>query len=385
MGGTLAGLALAALGSSTAPVEQLVPLGRLSTTALQPAVGERVELELPWAGPWPPQLDWSGVDEVQDNRAWVRLNEPGPHRVEVRGVELVLEVVEQAEASPEPPSTLVTSLPQLQATCADERYPQVAGLWVVGCSGRAAVDTAVHLETRQVVQLLDPADAPGVGGEGIVVAPDRRWTLPEGKPERHRRPLTGIAPWATDGRSVVVSTEQDVQWFPVGEHARQHLRGSPAPWMPPAAGDVLAWVEVGERSLLGEDIFVWREGLRDGVPLVRRPGDQRHVAADAEHVAWIEEERVCVEDVATGLRHCTETDAHSSRGLSLDQGVACWEHWNGQDTDIWCSDGLRLERPEHQRSPARSGPWLVFQDRGRVLVAELSPASATPAEPAPPD
>ncbi len=380
----LAFVALGLLGASTAPIQELVPLQRISTSALQPALGERVELELPYAGPWPPRLSWEGVDGSEGSRAWVTLDQLGPHRIEVLGLELDLLVVPGPVGTPSPPQALVTSLPQLEASCSDTRYPQLAGAWAVGCSGGGLVDTAVHLETRRVVELVDPVADPGVGGEGVVVAPDRVWVLPEARPERHRRPVEGIAPWATEGQRVAIATEGDLQWFALDEHARQHLSGAPAPWMPPAVGDALAWVDVGERDQLGEDIYVWVEGLRDAAPLVRREGDQRHAAADGEWVAWIEDDRVCVESLVTGLRSCTETDAHTSRSLSLWRDVACWEHWTGEDTDVRCSDGLWLKRPGHQRSPSRVGDWLLFQDRGRVLVAELSSGAATPAAPEPP-
>ncbi len=366
-------------------MQELVPLGRISTSALQPAVGQRVELELPYAGPWPARLDWQGVDGSEGSRAWLTPDQPGPHRVEVLGLQLELLVVQEAPPRPPPPDALVTSLPQLKASCSDARYPQLAGLWAVGCGGGAQVDTAVHLESRLVVELRDPDDAPGVGGAGVVVARDRAWTLPEGQPERHPRPVEAVAPWGTDGRRVAISTADDLQWFALGEHTRQHLKASPAPWMPPAVGDALAWVDVGERALLGEDIYVWRDGLRDAAPLVRRVGDQRHAAADGAWVAWIEEEQVCVESVDSGLRRCTPTDAHTSRGLSLSGDVACWEQWNGTDADIQCSDGLSLQRPGHQRSPSRQGDWLLFQERGQVLVARISPAATSPGALAPQD
>jgi hypothetical protein len=131
----------------------------------------------------------------------------------------------------------------------------------------------------------------------------------------------------------------------------------------------VAWVDVGEAWLFGEDIYVRHQDWREGAPLVRRAGSQRHVAASEGFVGWIEDAAVCVESLATGERRCVPARPGPSRRLSLWGAVACWEDYGGDDIDVVCSDGLALRRPGHQRNPSRVGPWLLFQEGNQTLLA----------------
>ena len=140
--------------------------------------------------------------------------------------------------------------------------------------------------------------------------------------------------------------------------------------MPPAVdGPWVAWVDMGEAWLFGEDIYVRHKDWREGAPLVRRAGSQRHVAASEGFVGWIEDAAVCVESLETGERRCVPASPGPSRRLSLWGAVACWEDYGGEDIDVVCSDGLALRRPGHQHNPSRIGPWLLFREGNQTLLA----------------
>lgn len=254
----------------------------------------------------------------------------------------------------------------LQQPCLDARYPQLSGAWAVGCRG-AAVNLAVHLDTGEQVLLERAAQSPALAA-GVVYAPTVAhglWTLPDPVPDRQIVvPVQGAA--GTDGQRVAVATTDDIQVMQIGERTRRHIDADPAPWYPPA---VSAWGVAWVQS--GEDVWFARAGAQQGRALADGPDHQRHVAASGRWVAWIEDAGVVVYDVEQDTRQLFETDAHTSRGLSLWGPTACWEHWNGADIDVWCSDGLRVDGPGHQRAPSRVGARMLVRDAGQVVVLQL--------------
>lgn len=258
------------------------------------------------------------------------------------------------------------SLPWLGGSCRDARYPALAGEWAVGCFG-GEVNRAFHVETGQQVELERAVESPGLA-DGVLVGPTGRWVLPASAPSDTPNPLDAIAPFATDGDRIAVATAEGVV---VLEDNRVHrVEAAPAPWRAPAVGiDFIAWVE-GE-----DDIRL----LVDGSERSQAWAEGRHVAADGEHIAWIEDERVCVQK-RHQMKRCVWTDAHTARGLALDEGVACWEAWNGRDVDIACSDGFAIEGPGHQRGPSLAEGRLLYRDGKDVRLVTL-PVAPPEAEP----
>lgn len=254
----------------------------------------------------------------------------------------------------------------LQQPCLDARYPQLAGDWAVGCRG-AGVNLAIDLVTGEQVALERAALSPAVG-QGVLFAPTvghGLWVLPDPVPDRQIAvPIQGAA--GTDGVRVAVATADDIQIMTVGERTRRHIDAHPAPWYPPA---VSAWGVAWVQS--GEDIWWAATGAREGKPLADGPEHQRHVAASGRWVAWIQDSGVVIHDLERDQQQLVETDAHPSRALSLWGPTACWEHWNGLDVDVWCSDGLRVQGPGHQRAPSRDGARLLLRDQGDVVLLEL--------------
>lgn len=282
-----------------------------------------------------------------------------------------------ALASPADFEVQILPLPWLDGPCQDARYPRLAGEWAVGCGPSGRVDRALHLATRRTVLLDHAAVAPGVA-PGVVYAPTRDhglWRLPEGARAQDAPlvPLRGIAPAATDGEGVVLALDEGLQVFRLDEKVRRTWKATPAPWYAPAIdGDLVAWVDVGGSS---EDVWALVDG--DAVAVADGPGHERHVAVSGDQVGWIDGAGVHTWDAVTHERQSWPADAHTSRRLSLDEGVACWEAWNGADVDVACSDGVTWDGPGHQRGPDRQGDQLLVMDKGRALLLVLVEAPST--------
>lgn len=373
LGPVLALWALVAQGQDPVPA-----LGRLSVSPSRPGPGQEVLLELPYAGPWPAALRWEGVDSSASTQARWIAGPPGEHTVRVQGLERRVAVQPGANRGELPsPAAQVRALPWVSGACEDARYPRLAGAWVVGCGPSGQVDRAEHLPSGRRVELERGARSPAVAAARLYATTLQHglWRLPGSAPTLDgvmRVPFSGLGPPATDGFQAAVTTAEDVQVFALEGRLRAHLPARPAPWYPPAVGGGwVGWVDLREQALFGEDLYVRPPGAREGVPLVRRPGDQRHITASGAYFAWVEEAAVCVERMADGERRCLPAAARPSRALSLDGPVPCWEELGPQDIELRCADGVLLRRPGHQRSPSRVGPWLVFREGVQVLLATL--------------
>ncbi len=254
-------------------------------------------------------------------------------------------------------------MPWLGGTCRDARYPALAGDWAVGCFG-GPVNRAVNLETGQQVELERAVDSPGLA-DGVLIGAAGWWHLPSGTPTDKPSPVEAIGPFSTDGQRAVVTTPVSIEIL--DGNTRESIEAAPTPWRAPAIGDgFVAWVEDEVVMMAPEDgaAVQWAEG--------------RHVSANGPTIAWLDDERVCLQRVGA-MKQCTWTDAHTARGLSLDGDVACWESWNGEDVDIACSDGFGVDGPGHQRGPSRSEGWLLYRENGQTRLVRLPVAAPDPA------
>ena len=273
-------------------------------------------------------------------------------------------------------SLFLAPLPWLDGPCDDPRYPVLDGAWAVGCGSSGRVERALNLDTGERVELSDALDAPAVGGGVIYVAGTRGglWRLPAGEedPEMVRIPVTGHAPPATDGHHVVVVTEDDLQVLELGERSRYHTEGWPAPWYAPAiSGRWLGWVDVRALDERGEDVLVWDREARELHQLAVGPLDERHVALDGDHAAWVDDEGVTIAHLVTGERQRVASDPRPTNRLSLSDGIACWEAWNGADVDVVCSDGVTVDGDGDQRTPSRVGDRILYVDAERTFLATV--------------
>ena len=270
-------------------------------------------------------------------------------------------------------------LPWLDGACRDARFPRLAGAWAMGCEDKQGVSRAWNLDTGERIELSDAPVSPGLA-DGVVFSVgevEGLWRLPavESVTDLPRIPVRTIAPPATDGTQAVVVTPENLQLFVLGEPLRKHVEAVPAPWYPPAiSGNWLAWVDLSRLEETGEDILLHHADTGRVETLAGGPGNERHVVASGDWLAWLDDDGVVILHLETREMVRIETDAHTTTGLGLWGSVACWEEWSEGDVDLRCSDGLRVRGSGHQRRPSRWGRYLLFESEGRTWVAVLDEA-----------
>lgn len=366
------------LGLGCAASEPVVPValplessGRLHPERMDPALGQTIQVDLAYAGPWPAALSWQGVDQADGTHAWVTLTSLGDTVLRVDGAEVVLDVQPARNRS-----DLIRlpigkrQVPSADRACFDPRFPTLSGPWIVACEG-GKVARALPIGGGEE-RTLDPVmESPGVGAAGVYGQSQGGWRSQDwawrpGKPA----PVRAVSPLGVGPEQVVVLTADAVVRMPWDAGERRALPAAPASWYAPAVSEhAVVWVDRRDAAWTGLDVLRLSEDGQSAQVLARAPGDQVHVAASEHWVAWIEEHFVVVQDLRSGERRRYPSDTHTATGLSLWGPVACWEHWNGQDVDAVCSDGLIADGPGHQRAPSRYQSWMLYQDGERAMVA----------------
>lgn len=349
----------------------LEPESQLHPERLDPALGQTIQVDLAYAGPWPAALSWDGVDQAEGTQAWVTLTSLGETVLRVDGAEVVLDVQPARNRS-----DLIRlpigkrPVPDADRACFDPRFPALSGPWIVACEG-GKVARALPIQGGEE-RLLEPAiKSPGIGASGVYGLSRGGWSSQDwgwqaGKPA----PLSPVAPLGVGLEQVVVLTADAVVRMPWDAGQRRALPAAPASWYGPAVSEeAVVWVDRRDAAWTGLDVLRLSEDGQSAQVLVRAPGDQAHVAASQQWVAWIEPHFVVVQDLHSGERRRYPSDTHTASGLSLWGPVACWEHWNGEDVDAVCSDGLIADGPGHQRSPSRYQGWMLYRDGERTMVA----------------
>ncbi len=170
-----------------------------------------------------------------------------------------------------PPSS-ARPLPRFRHRCEDQRYPALAGPWLLGCGPGGKLDLAEHVRTGQVVALDSAASSAGLA-EGSLFAVGRDlglWTLPDPAPQQPATMVSHppIAPPALQGPGVAVLSEGRVTLFLTGSAQMLSRPAHPLPWFPPAlVWPEVYWVDAGQQERSGLDIWAWTHGA--GPP---RPG-----------------------------------------------------------------------------------------------------------------
>lgn len=349
----------------------------IAASDLRPAVGEPVRLYAAWAGGWPAQVEWRGVDEDLGLEARVIPRAVGPLVISAGGESITLDVQPADDTGTVVVRPDVRSLPTIEAgSCRDDRYPALAGPWVVWCSTTGRVDRAYHLDSRTNLVLSEGAEAPGIGPGALLSPALGLWRLPDTSPapDLTRIAAGTVGPSATDGEHGAFAWADHVEAFSLTERVRTRTDAAPLPGYATAlAWPWAAWVEDG--GLTGEDVWTRTEaGAR--LPLTRTARSERHVVGDGRWLAWLDEDGVYVQDMARGERRAYAADTGFVYGLGLWGPVACWEDRGAfragtGDIDVLCSDGVELRRPGHQRAPSRWGPWVLFREAGQLLVATV--------------
>lgn len=317
------------------------------------------------------------------------------------------------------PATEPSPVPVLQANrCADDRYPALAGEWLVGCVADDAVNVALSLATHVVVTLTEPVRSPALG-RGWLWSPGRAagaWVLPAARRgplapgvEAALVPTEGVGPAAL----ATVQDEGVQRWLAavpyathidlldLASHTWPRFDARPLPGEPVAVG--YGWAAWTERAADTDD-DVWIVRTQDAVPitvdgqavsagqptrLAGGPGDQRGVVAAGQFVWWLDtsSDRAIRLDLADGTRASFEAETGFEAGLTLtdDGATACWEDRRLLDTpagiDIRCSDGTVESRPGDQRWPSLGAGWLVYREGQQVLARPFTASSPSPGSP----
>ncbi|MFT5582506.1 MAG: hypothetical protein ACI9VR_000082 [Cognaticolwellia sp.] len=338
---------------------------------LDPALGQTIQIDLAYAGPWPAALSWEGVDQADGTQAWVTLTMLGKAVIRVDGAEVVVDVQPARNRSDLIPLPIgKRPVPGADNACFDPRFPRLSGAWILACEG-GKVARVLPIQGGPERPLDPPMESPGASAQGVYGLSrggwrSQDWTWHPGKAAR----LNAIAPVGVGPEQVAVLTRDAVVLMPWDAGHRRELPAAPASWYAPAVSEsAVLWVDRRDSAWTGLDVLLLSQNGRSAQVLARAPGDQVHVAASEQWVAWIEAHFVVVQDLRTGERRRYPSDTHSATGLSLWGPVACWEHWNGQDVDAVCSDGLIADGPGHQRAPSRYQGWMLYRDGQRTMVA----------------
>ena len=266
-------------------------------------------------------------------------------------------------------------MPAMAGHCEDPRYPALAGHWVVGCSKTKAVDLALDLKTGRKVP-LKPMKDPGLS-DGLVYTPEHG-RIPLTQPDDARpsafqrnRFAHRVSPPAVAASGIAVVQPLTLDVLATDSRVIRKFGEGNAPqplgWQPPAiSGDTVLWAVDSQTD--GADI--WWASVSNGQPalLAGGPGDQHHVAAAGDWVAWVEPEAVVILNTATQQRTSHPASTGFAARPTVWQGVACWETRDGPDVDIACSDGHRIQGTGHQRYPSRWGNWLLYREGGTVFL-----------------
>ena len=356
------------------PLPQTGEVVGLAATALRPQIGEELRLEASWAGPWPPQIQWHGVDRAEGSNAWLRPDHLGPLTVQAGSQMLQLNVQPAISIALPSPEVDLRPLNRVETGCPDDRLPGLAGHWVVWCV-KDRVDHAMDLEHDTVVELKGPA-RPALG-PGLLYAAglgQGLWRLPSATADPAVALVAepGTALSATDGRVVLIPRRDAVERLPLDQRFRTLIPAQPLLHEPVALADTYAaWIALDPQT--GRDVWL---GLPDGHtwPLARSLGREGWLAGSGHWLGWVDPEGVVVENLTQHERRRYPADTGFLHPLSLWGPTACWEdraalRAGTGDIDLACSDGLRLQRPGHQTAPWRWGPWLLFQEGSRVMLA----------------
>ncbi len=261
--------------------------------------------------------------------------------------------------------------------CADPRLPALAGPWVVACGAGGRVDRVLSLHSGADFELPTPLERPGLGPSALV---QTGWdstvvrltsagpVVVEDVTRLMDRPA---GPPATDGEHIVLVSDDAVQVLGVTQRGRRRHATWAAGWYGAAlTWPYVAWVADGWTD--GEDVY-WMDASAERpspARLAAGPGHQRHVVAHGGWLAWVEPGAIGLLHPASGAARRVPAETGFSAPITLWEGVVCWEERGGVDgVDVRCSDGLTAGGPGDQRWPSRWGPWLLYREGDRVMLA----------------
>jgi len=271
----------------------------------------------------------------------------------------------------------------MASACRDPRLPALVGPWVVGCDDEGRVDRVRSIRTGQTLSLPRPLASPGWGAAphtdtGYLVQPgvdgglfrlDSDGITSLGRPPTLGRTL--VAPPTTDGVHLGALEAARVQAFRLAERRRSLYDAAPLGDGPPAlAWPWIAWTQAADVPEEGVDLW-WLDAAAgsDPLPLATGPGDQRHVVASGQWLAWVDDGDVVLRSVSTGEERRLPARTGFQAPPSLWRDTVCWEERGPRDLDIRCSDGWTVAASGHQEWPSRWDDRLLYRQEGAVYLA----------------
>lgn len=251
----------------------------------------------------------------------------------------------------------------VQNTCRDPRHPALYADWVSSCDELGLVSKLVSIVTAKEID-VDQSDADFVG-------PQLWWSGIQGGlwdgnglDNKYRLSQPLIAPAVIDGDWVVGVGGSNLWVKSTITQKTIAISAQPKPWaLPAVTGQRVAWINDDGHG--GADIWTWSES--NGIETLASEEAWEHsVVSWPEHWAWLEPERIVIHNIETGIQ--SEIQTRVVDGLTVWEDGVCWSAMGPKDLDIFCSDGLKLDRKGDQHWPYRSNSALIFRENNRVML-----------------
>lgn len=292
-------------------------------------------------------------------------------------------------ATPGTPGVAVP-LYALDGTCADRRFPRLAGDWAIGCDKGGMLDHAIHLLDGRSIRIDPPLDprhtavsaGPTDSSAVLVEVADRtrvvdlRVTGATDRTEVTRLPAAPIAPPTTTARHFAALLPDRVEALAHNTRVRPTFAASPVAWYPPAlAWPHVAWVERNAQQR--ETVWVVQtHPPADPHPILESTHHQRHVVSDGTTFVWVDGGQLRTWNPETDQQQVIPAATGFHAPPTISGGVVCWEERRDPpgsarpraDIDILCTDGLSAAGPGDQLFPSRSGPWLLYRSAGHTWL-----------------
>jgi hypothetical protein len=256
----------------------------------------------------------------------------------------------------------------------DDRFPALAGPYLVHCSPSGRVDRSRLLPSGTDGALPGPAESPGVG-PGLLFATGATpgtWFLDgrdAGAVTRVPRAPTG--PPATDGTWAGALFPDHVGRFKLTDTSRVHIPAQPAPGMvaalagAPGERPAMAWLE---RTAAGDTDIYWIPADAE-LPrlLAGGPGDQGPVVGSGSYLHWVTAGAV-VSLGPAGLRsRAADTGFLSAPAAWHDE--VCWEDRAALKAgrghvEVRCTDGTVVADERADVTHPSLGPGYLLVRQG---------------------
>lgn len=258
--------------------------------------------------------------------------------------------------------------------CIDDRFPALAGAYLVHCSPSGRVDRARALPAGEDRALPTAAESAGVG-PGVLFATGASagtWFL-DGRPAAGiaRVPREATGPPATDGTWAGAVFADHVVRFELTATSRTHIPARPALGSAaaiagvPGARPALAWAE---RTAAGDLDLYWLPGDAERPRLLAGgPGDQHHVVGSGAFLYWVSGPAIRAR--GPGGDRSFPADTGFSSPPAAWGGDVCWEdraalRASAGHVVVRCGDGTEVADAGADVTHPSLGPGYLLVRQG---------------------